>query len=117
MVTAALDAAYEAVVWAMDPHRGSEHITNYQALQSYVHNRVARGDGIGRLPVADRYQACLARMLIMGDPTLVSEIKPKYVDELDCQAGTAMLCVYYHQITSQVPKVRSWRHALQEVGR
>lgn len=105
----ALQAAEEAVAWAMAPD--GPHRNNYALLLETV-CRTASGSVAPNLPgLYMAYWPCLSRMLVMDEPALAESIRPKYVEFLDCQAGVAWLQLQFAAVTGRRPAVRSWRHA------
>lgn len=114
----ALQAAEEAVAWAMAPCPDGPHRNNYALLLETVCRGWAKGGGAfdalsATLPSsmgADMWP-CLSRLLVMDEPALAESVRPRYVEALDCQAGVAWLQLQFAAVTGRRPTVRSWRHA------
>ena len=107
----ALQAAEEAVAWAMAPCPDGSHRNNYALLLETVCRTASSSDAPNLPGLCMAYWPCLSRMLVMDEPALAESVRPRYVEALDCQAGIAWMQLQFAAVTGRRPAVRSWRHA------
>lgn len=116
--------AEAAVRWAKQPYPAVPGRTNYAQLLEQVCASIANNPGKVRLMrnqaamgMNNNYWPALSRLMIMDEPELVNWIKPSHSEQLDCQAGIAMMQIYFGSITNRRAKARSWKHAKEVVNR
>lgn len=118
----ALRWAQEAVWWAKLPYPAKPDATNYDWLLEAVCKEAYRSGKTHlrpmrcQIPVGNNnYWPCLSRLMLLDQPDLLRWIKPRVIDDLDCQAGIAMMLIYFGDVTKRRAKVRSWKH-IEAVG-